>query len=42
VFLLKSLILVMTFLLSLQTFTQIARNIETILNTDTSNNKSDD
>ena len=33
VFLLKSLILVMTFLLSLQAFTQIARNIETILNT---------
>ncbi len=31
VFLLKSLILVMTFLLSLQAFTQIARNIETIL-----------
>ena len=31
VFLLKSLILVMTFLLSLQALTQIARNIETIL-----------
>jgi len=34
VFLLKSLILVMTSLLSLQAFTQIARNIETILHTD--------
>ena len=34
VFLLKSLILVMTCLLSLQAFTQIARNIETILNAD--------
>jgi len=33
VFLLKSLILAMTFLLSLQAFTQIARNILTILNT---------
>ena len=32
VFLLKSLILVMTFLLSLQTLTQMARNIQTILN----------
>jgi TRAP-type mannitol/chloroaromatic compound transport system permease small subunit len=32
VFLLKSLILVMTFLLSLQTFAQITRNIQTILN----------
>ena len=32
VFLLKSLILVMTFLLSLQTFAQIARNIQSILN----------
>ena len=42
VFLLKSLILIMTFLLSLQAFTQIARNIETILSTDISNNKSDD
>ncbi|MCK4675365.1 MAG: TRAP transporter small permease subunit [Gammaproteobacteria bacterium] len=42
VFLLKSLILIMTFLLSLQAFTQIARNIETILSTDTSNNKSGD
>ncbi len=42
VFLLKSLILVMTFLLSLQACTQIARNIETILSTDTSNNKSGD
>ena len=37
VFLLKSLILVMTSLLSLQAFTQIARNIETILNTHTIN-----
>lgn len=34
VFLLKSLILVMTTLLSLQAFTQIARNIETIVYTD--------
>ncbi len=34
VFLLKSLILVMTFLLSLQAFTQIARNIQTILSAD--------
>lgn len=34
VFLLKSLILVMTSLLSLQAFTRIARNIETILATD--------
>ncbi len=42
VFLLKSLILVMTFLLSLQTFTQIARNIETILTPHTNNNKSGD
>lgn len=42
VFLLKSLILVMTFLLSLQTCTQIARNIQTILSTDTCSNKSDD
>lgn len=37
VFLLKSLILVMTSLLSLQSFTQIARNIETILQSDTKN-----
>ncbi len=37
VFLLKSLILVMTFLLSLQAFTQIARNIETILSNETQN-----
>jgi TRAP-type mannitol/chloroaromatic compound transport system permease small subunit len=37
VFLLKSLILVMTSLLSLQAFTQIARNIETILSTDADN-----
>ncbi len=35
VFLLKSLILVMTALLSLQAFTQIARNIITILNIET-------
>jgi len=34
VFLLKSLILLMTFLLSLQACTQIARNIETVLSTD--------
>ena len=34
VFLLKSLILVMTFLLSLQACTQIARNIQTILSAD--------
>ena len=34
VFLLKSLILVMTFLLSLQACTQIVRNIQTILSTD--------
>ena len=39
VFLLKSLILIMTFLLSLQACTQIARNIETILTANT-NNKS--
>ena len=38
VFLLKSLILVMTCLLSLQAFTQIARNIITILNIDTGDN----
>jgi TRAP-type mannitol/chloroaromatic compound transport system permease small subunit len=42
VFLLKSLILVMTFLLCLQTCTQFARNIQTILSTDTHNKKSDD
>jgi len=41
VFLLKSLILVMTFLLSLQALTQIARNIETILNTETRNTGSE-
>lgn len=34
VFLLKSLILLMTFLLSLQAFTQVARNIETIMRGD--------
>ncbi len=39
VFLLKSLILVMTLLLSLQAFTQIARNIETLLD---NNNGEDD
>ena len=38
VFLLKSLILVMTTLLSLQAFTQIARNIETILRNEPENN----
>ncbi|NOQ69180.1 MAG: TRAP transporter small permease subunit [Gammaproteobacteria bacterium] len=37
VFLLKSLILIMTFLLSLQAFTQIARNIETILSAELRN-----
>ncbi len=37
VFLLKSLILVMTFLLTLQALTQIARNIETILSEDSPN-----
>ena len=37
VFLLKSLILVMTTLLSLQAFTQIARNIETILHSEADN-----
>ena len=37
VFLLKSLILAMTCLLSLQAFTQIARNIITVLNVDTGN-----
>ena len=42
VFLLKSLILVMTSLLCLQTCTQIVRNIQTILSTDTRSNKSDD
>jgi len=42
VFLLKSLILVMTFLLSLQAFTQIARNIETILTPDANDKKSGD
>ena len=41
VFLLKSLILVMAFLLSLQAFTQIARNIETILTTGTNSDESD-
>jgi len=41
VFLLKSLILVMAFLLSLQAFTQIARNIETILLNDLSNDQGD-
>ena len=38
VFLLKSLILLMTTLLSLQAFTQIARNIETILQSDIGDN----
>jgi len=38
VFLLKSLILAMTCLLSLQAFTQIARNIITVLNVDTGDN----
>jgi TRAP-type mannitol/chloroaromatic compound transport system permease small subunit len=45
VFLLKSLILVMTLLLSLQAFTQIARNIETILsnsNSSGNNNNGED
>ena len=41
VFLLKSLILVMTFLLSLQAGTQIARNIQTILTDDSTNKMSD-
>jgi len=41
VFLLKSLILLMTSLLSLQAFTQVARNIEIILNADTSSHKGD-
>jgi len=40
VFLLKSLILVMTFLLSLQTLTQVARNIEIILGTDSNKGSS--
>ncbi len=40
VFLLKSLILVMTSLLSLQTFVQIARNIEIILTVETCNDTS--
>lgn len=35
VFILKSLILVMTFLLSLQALTQVARNIQTVLNIET-------
>ncbi len=39
VFLLKSLILVMTFLLSLQALTQVARNVETILKPETDNDK---
>ncbi len=38
VFLLKSLILLMTALISLQAFTQIARNIETILQSDVGEN----
>ncbi|VAW54706.1 TRAP dicarboxylate transporter, DctQ subunit, unknown substrate 6 [hydrothermal vent metagenome] len=42
VFLLKSLILVMTSLLSLQAFTQIARNIETILDADIINDDEGD
>ena len=37
VFILKSLILVMTFLLSLQALTQVARNIQTVLRTETDN-----
>jgi len=37
VFLLKSLILIMTSLLSLQAFVQVARNIDTILNADHDN-----
>lgn len=41
VFLLKSLILVMTALLSLQACTQIARNIQTIVNHDDDNNRGD-
>ena len=40
VFLLKSLILVMAFLLSLQACTQIARNIDTILRNDSNDKKS--
>jgi TRAP-type mannitol/chloroaromatic compound transport system permease small subunit len=39
VFLLKSMILLMAALLSLQAFTQVARNIETILHPDLSENK---
>ena len=35
VFILKSLILMMTFLLSLQALTQVARNIQTVLNKET-------
>jgi TRAP-type mannitol/chloroaromatic compound transport system permease small subunit len=42
VFLLKSLILVMTFLLSLQAFIQIARDIETILSADLTANSQQD
>ncbi len=41
VFLLKSLILVMTFLLSLQALTQITRNIEIILSVDDEHNDND-
>jgi len=41
VFLLKSLILLMTSLLSLQALTQVARNIEIILNAGTSSHKGD-
>ena len=41
VFLLKSLILVMAFLLSLQAFSQIARNIESILASDNNNASSE-
>jgi len=41
VFLLKSLILLMTFLLSLQALTQVARNIEIILNAGTNSQKGD-
>jgi TRAP-type mannitol/chloroaromatic compound transport system permease small subunit len=40
VFLLKSLILVMTALLSLQALTQVARNIETLLSSDQGRDKS--
>jgi len=42
VFLLKSLILVMTFLLMLQAFSQIARNIETLLNNNPLNHNKGD